>query len=294
MTTVFWSPDYLAAAEEFDTTRKSEWVIESLIAEPVGGIRIAAPPVSADADLEEVHDSTYLEAVRTGNPRDLAESQGFRWDPGLWTASVAHAGGMVAAALHALRNRRNAGSLSSGLHHARSDRGAGFCTFNGIALAAKRALQAGARAVLIIDTDAHCAGGTHSLIAGTGSIRLLDLAVHPYDAYKPAGANTLDLIGSATLYLGTLRSRLREVGDSGKPYDLCIYYAGMDPFERCRIGGMKGVTFELLGDRERIVFDWCRERSIPVAFGIGGGYVNADFARRELVALHRLTLRAAA
>lgn len=50
------------------------------------------------------------------------------------------------------------------------DSGAGFCTFNGIAIAAKQALRRGAKRVLIIDFDAHGSGGTHSLIAGpTGS-----------------------------------------------------------------------------------------------------------------------------
>ena len=70
-------------------------------------------------------------------------------------------GGAVAAGLAALEHGV-AGSLSSGLHHARREKGAGFCTFNGLVIAAREALTAGARSVLILDFDAHCGGGTRS------------------------------------------------------------------------------------------------------------------------------------
>src|SRR2546429_582741 len=82
-------------------------------------------------------------AVETGLPRDLAESQGFVWGLGLWPMVLASNGGAVAAALAALQEGV-AGSLSSGLHHARRGSGAGFCTFNGLVIAARAALAAGA------------------------------------------------------------------------------------------------------------------------------------------------------
>lgn len=229
MTTVFWSPDYIVAAEDFDTTRKSGWIIESLERDPIGGIEIVAPPALREDDLAEIHDRAYIDAVRTGSPLGLAQSQGFRWDPGLWTMALAHTSGMVAAALLALGSRQNTGSLSSGQHHAAFDSGAGFCTFNGIALAARRALQAGAKNVLIIDVDAHCAGGTHSLIAGNGRIQQVDIAVDPFDEYRPSVPNSLDLFTSASAYLPILKSRLDGIDNAGQRFDLCIYYAGDGP-----------------------------------------------------------------
>lgn len=60
---------------------------------------------------------------------------------------------------------------------------AGFCTFNGIAIAAKQALRRGAKRVLIIDLDAHGSGRTHSLIAGDDRIEQLDIAVNAYESY---------------------------------------------------------------------------------------------------------------
>jgi hypothetical protein len=40
---LFFSPDYVAAAESFDTTRKSGWIAESLEKNPVQGVDIVAP-----------------------------------------------------------------------------------------------------------------------------------------------------------------------------------------------------------------------------------------------------------
>lgn len=293
MTTLYWSRDYVVAREDFDTTRKSGWIVDSLETEPIPGLEIAAPRSLTEAELAEIHDAGYIEAVRTGKPLALAQSQGFTWDPGLWTMACAHTGGMVAAAKHALESGRNTGSLSSGQHHAKYDTGDGFCTFNGVALAAKRALRAGAKRVLIIDTDAHCGGGTHSLIEDDDRIWQADIAVNPYDDYAPRRPNTLDYVLSASAYLSTLNQRLGSLKKSGERFALCIYYAGMDAYERCHIGGLPGIDRTLLAGREGLLFAWCREQGIPVAFGIGGGYINAGFPRAELVDLHKLTLSSA-
>ena len=64
----------------------------------------------------------------------------------------------------------------------------------------------------------------------------------------------------------------------------------MDPFEECSIGGLDGVTQEVLAERERLVFEWCAARRLPIAFVVAGGYVGPQLDEGELVALHRLTL----
>lgn len=293
MMKLFWSQDYIVAAEDFDTTRKSGCIVESLRSNPIEGIDINPPPDITRTDLLQVHDPRYINAVQTGAPLGLATSQGFQWDPGLWRMACDHTGGMVAAALFAWRNQTVAGSLSSGQHHAGYDHGAGFCTFNGIALAARTVLNAGAQRVLIIDLDAHCGGGTWSLINGNNQIRQLDIAVNPYDSYTPHWLSSFDYVERARDYLPTLDRQLQVLTDSGEIFDLCIYYAGMDPFEKCHIGGLAGITAEILHLREQRVFNWCHEQGIPVAFGIGGGYINPIFTMEELVRLHRLTLFAA-
>jgi acetoin utilization deacetylase AcuC-like enzyme len=292
---VYYSPDYVLSGYAFDTTRKAGWVADSLRERPIPGVALATLATPAPLTEEQicaVHDPAYVAAVRTGDPRALATSQGFEWDPQLWPMVLASNGGAVAAALTALREGV-AGSLSSGLHHAHRDRGAGFCTFNGLVLAARAALDAGARSLLILDLDAHCGGGTHSLVADDPRIRQLDLAVSAFDLYQPAGHNTLDLLGAPDRYLPTLEARLRALDAGDQTFDLCLYNAGMDPHKGCEIGGLAGMTRELLARREQVVFAWLRARRVPVAFVLAGGYVGPRLARPELVDLHRLTLEAA-
>jgi acetoin utilization deacetylase AcuC-like enzyme len=271
---VFYSADYLAAACDFDTLDKAGWIVESLHRNVIPGAVLTPPEPLSAGSVMSVHAPAYVDAVRTGQPRALAESNGFSWDAGIWTAVCASNGGAVAAARAAFGTGRNAGSLSSGLHHAKWDRGEGFCTFNGLVMAARAAREAGAARVLILDLDAHMGGGTYSLVRGLQGIEHIDLAVCPYvDAYRPAPASscTLDVIDDATEYLPRLATRLAAV--AGRP-DLVLYNAGVDLHERSGIGALRGVTTDLLAKREAVVFDWARALGTPVAFVLAGGYIS--------------------
>jgi acetoin utilization deacetylase AcuC-like enzyme len=292
MLTVFYSPEYVAAAYAFPTTRKAAWVADSLVNAPISGVQLVAPTALTREQLIRVHDPDYVRAVETGIPRNLAESQGFDWDPGLWPMVLSSNGGAVAAALAALEHGR-AGSLSSGLHHARYDRGAGFCTFNGLVIAAIEALAAGAGAVLILDFDAHCGGGTHSLLASEPRIWQADVSVNDFDSYDSSEHAALVIVNDARTYLSTIEQNLRDIERQGPHFDLCIYNAGMDPVETCTIGGLPGITPAILARREQLVFDWCRSRNLPVAFVLAGGYIGPSLDQPTLVALHRLTVEAA-
>jgi acetoin utilization deacetylase AcuC-like enzyme len=290
---LFYSTAYTAAAHGFDTTRKATWIAGSLRRDPIAGVALVEPEPLAERVIRLVHDAAYVRAVRTGEPLGLASSQGFSWDPGMWPMVCASNGGAVAAA-RAARERGIAGSLSSGLHHARKERGAGFCTFNGLALAARDAIDQGARGVLVLDLDAHCGGGTHELMAELPGVFQTDVAVCAYDTYTPCAQATLDLVHDAGDYLPAVAARLAEHDRAGRRFDLCLYNAGMDPFERCAEGGLAGITAEILGAREALVFRWCTERQIPVAFVMAGGYTGSRLDEAALVDLHRLTIASAA
>ena len=290
---IFYSPSYTLAAHSFETTRKSQWVAESLASKPIAGVKLVAPEPTSVAVLGRVHDPAYVDAVRTGKPLELAQSQGFKWDNKRSEMACSSNGGVIAAAIEAIRTRRVSGSLSSGLHHARRARGAGFCTFNGLVLAARAALNAGARAVLILDLDAHCGGGTHELIHGEKRIWQMDVSVDAFDRYEPLGNNQLEMVYEGSRYLPTIRQKLTWLEREAPRFDICLYNAGMDPFWGCPIGGMLGITQQVLRDREAAVFSWCRMRGIPIAFALAGGYLGLALDREGLVALHRLTLDSA-
>lgn len=289
--TLYYSPAYAVAGIEFDTTRKAAWVAASLAARPIDGVALVAPEALTEDEIAAVHDATYVRAVRTGVPSGLARSNGVGWDAHLFEAVAASNGGAVAAALEALASGGVAGSLSSGLHHAKAGRGDGFCTFNGLALAARAALRAGAARILVLDLDAHCGGGTHELLEHDERIVQLDVAVNAYDAYVPESPWTLDLVPRAADYLPTIERRLDAL--AGEPFDLVLYNAGMDPFEECSVGGLAGIDHDVLADRERLVFERARTAGRPVAFVLAGGYADSEHTRGELVDLHRETIAAA-
>ena len=273
---VYYSPAYACSAHSFETTRKAKWIAESLVSDPIPGIELVEPKPLTEAQVAAVHDPAYVRAVMTGQPRQLAESNFFKWDAGLWEMVLASNGGAVEAALAALKCGV-AGSLSSGLHHAGYSSGSAFCTFNGLVIAAREALAAGAKNVLILDLDAHFGDGTEELIAREPKIS--QIYVRP-----STGLN----------YLESIKYQLASLSTMTSAPDLCLYNAGMDPFEGCSLGGHPGISRQVLAERERLVFDWFVSRKIPIAFVLAGGYTGGSLDKRGLVGLHRLTLSCAA
>lgn len=287
---VFYSSTYCDTSIAWDTTRKSEHLAESLIANPLEGVELVNPEEASLASLASVLDEEYLDALATGCPVALAESNDLGWDEKLLGAVRSSSGGVVAATMSALTDGVNSGSLSSGLHHARPGRGGGFCTINGLALGARMAFLAGADRVLCLDFDAHAGGGTAAYIeSGVGGLfEQLDVSVVAYDTYS--GITGADLVmSSAATYLDDVERALSAVVSPGS-VSVVLYNAGMDPHERA--GGVRGVTTEMLARREEMVFSWAASHKVPVAWVLAGGY-STNMEMRELAGLHRLTVSAA-
>lgn len=287
---VFYSNAYCDTSIAWDTTRKSAHLAESLAATPIEGVAIVAPEVASLDSLSSVLDAEYLDALATGHPVALAESNDLGWDERLLSAVRSSSGGVVAATLTALTDGVNSGSLSSGLHHARPSSGGGFCTINGLALGARMAFTAGASRVLCLDFDAHAGGGTAAYIRyGVGGLfEQLDVSVVAYDTYS--GIKGADLVmSSASTYLDDVERALNAVV-SPASVSVILYNAGMDPHERA--GGARGVTTEMLARREEMVFAWAASHKVPVAWVLAGGY-STNMEMSELAGLHRLTVAAA-
>ena len=297
MLAVWWDPAYVGAAHVFDTTRKSADVVDRLTEGEVGGVEVVAPDARALrvalAGIERVHEPAYLSALRTGSPAGLARSQGFVWDPGIWTMALHSTAGVVAAAERALAVGR-AGSLSSGLHHARPERGSGFCTVNGLAVAAAHALElldAAGREdaeVVVLDVDAHCGGGTHAILERDPDlarrVRQLDLSVDGFDAYTPDPAHSVLVLDEELDdegYLAELDGLLARI-DGGRT-GLVLHNAGMDPYP--------SISRAALVERERRIVAHLRALDVPVAFVLAGGY-TVHQTLDELVGLHLATIAA--
>jgi acetoin utilization deacetylase AcuC-like enzyme len=290
-TTLYFSPDYLAAGRGFDTFQKAQWILDSLAKRPIAGVVLESPRPVIEDDLRAVHMPAYVDALRTGQPSLLSGSSGFEWEPGLWTALTASAGGIVDAALEALRRRRHAGSLSAGCHHARRDAGGSLCAVNGLALAVRTALDAGATRVLVLDVDAHPGDGTYDIVRDWPGVIHLDLATSSSGAYEVSpGTSSLDIVNTAADYVPTLERRLRAL--DGIPIDLVVAGLGVDCHQAN--AGPDGLDFAMLARREALIFGWAAERKVPVAFALLGGYRNEVLDEQALARLHRLAIAAAA
>jgi hypothetical protein len=126
-------------------------------------VELRSPAPVTQEELRRVHTPEYIEAIRTGEPRVLAETQKFPWSPQLFPSVCLTNGGCLAAARHALREGASA-ALVSGFHHACADHGEGFCTFNGLVVTADALLAAGeASRVAVLDLDLHYGNGTAQL-----------------------------------------------------------------------------------------------------------------------------------
>lgn len=291
--TVFYDERYVAAGHEYDTTRKAAHVATAIReAAYSDGLDVVfqAPSAASVIELTNVHDPEYVMAVQTGHPRDLAGAQGFPWDPGLWTAVTVSTGGVRDAALLAYQSGGITGSLSSGLHHAARNWGRGFCTFNGLVVAADAVIAQGAQRVLIIDVDAHCGGGTASLIVDRPRVEQVDLSTNRFDRYTSTAQSRLVIVDDGDEYLERLEWLLAGVTDP-TDIDLVIHNAGMDAHELD--SGVEGVTAAVLWNRERMVFDWAAKHGLPVVWVLAGGYQSGGHTREDVVALHMLTVKAA-
>jgi acetoin utilization deacetylase AcuC-like enzyme len=282
---VYFNPDYVASEYAFDTTRKAGELAARM--ERSGSSATLADPIEfvgqTERLIERAHSPGYVEAVRSGDPAGLAESQGFDWDPKIPTMAIAHTAGLVGAVTAVLSGpARFGGSLSSGLHHARRDRGAGYCTFNGLAVAANAALELGAERLLVLDLDAHCGGGTRSMTEPESVVQI-DVSTVGFDTWSPAGADAL-VMAQPDGYLAKVAEALR-LADTAGSFDLVLYNAGMDPAN-------SGVSAADLKTREQMVADWATVKEYPLVYALAGGYTGYDLTMSDLVELHLFTVEA--
>jgi acetoin utilization deacetylase AcuC-like enzyme len=283
---VFYNPHFAASEYEFDTTRKAIDIAESLIADPIANVELVDPSFfyqEAERVISLIHSPEYVKAVKTGKPRELAQSSSFVWDKGIFPMARAHTAGMIAATRYAVENSVRAASLSSGMHHASFRSGAGFCTFNGLVAAIQTARELGALRILVLDYDAHAGGGTWNIMQKLfdDNVVQVDVTVSPFDTWTPSGESRLDIVDSSD-YRVAIRTSL-DYAASLEPFDFIIYNAGVDIRN-------SGVSENDLRAREVMVANFVG--STPAIFGLAGGYTWGRYNIDDVVAWHRLTISA--
>jgi len=165
------------------------------------GSRLAEEPAepATDAELTRVHDPEYVAVLIE------SEAEGGGWldletyvVPGSMDAARLAAGATIHAARMAVAGDAEVAfaAVRPPGHHARRDRGSGFCLVNNVAIAVA-ALRAdgAARRVAIVDWDVHHGNGTQAIFAGDAD--LIYTSTHQYPFYPGTGAAADDAGGVA-------------------------------------------------------------------------------------------------
>ena len=244
-------------------------------------------------ELGLVHAPAYVEAVASGTlSRDMQRRIGFPWSPQMVERSRRSVGATLAASRAALDGDAVSANLAGGTHHAFGDRGEGYCVFNDVAVAARVLLtERTIERAAVVDCDVHQGNGTAAIFRDDPSVFTFSLhGAHNFPFRKETSDLDVafeDGVGDDE-YLRALSSHLPDVIDGHRP-DLVFYLAGADPYEGDRLGRL-GLTIEGLRERDRRVFDACRERGVPVAVAMSGGYAQDVDA---IVTIHANTIREA-
>jgi acetoin utilization deacetylase AcuC-like enzyme len=291
---VIYHPQYdLDLGPHVFPSQKFRLIHDALLA---GGIAEASdflqPGPAPDEDILRVHTPAYVNKLQTDSltlsermKLEIPLSESSR--TGFWLA----AGGSTLSGQKALEDGF-AANLSGGFHHAYPGHGEGFCMIHDVAVAI-RSLQASGkiRTAMTVDTDVHHGNGTAAIFENDPSV--YTLSIHQENNYpmpKPPSDEDIGLEDGTRdhEYLDALEKGLLRALKKMTP-DLIFYVGGADPFREDQLGGL-ALTIEGLQKRDRLVFEHARQRGIPVASTLAGGY-----ARRvaDTVRIHVNTIIAA-
>lgn len=254
--------------------------------------QLVEPQAVTEEELTLVHTPVYVSSVLGGTLSPQAMRRiGFPWSPALVERSRRSVGGTLCAGRAALQDGV-AVNLAGGTHHAFPDYGAGFCVFNDVAVAARALQREGAvRRVVVLDCDVHQGDGTAAIFLGDPAVFTFSIhGARNYPFRKQCSDLDIELEDGTedAVYLQALQRGVERALELAHA-DLAFYLAGADPFVGDRLGRL-ALTKEGLATRDWIVLEMCRQRGVPVAVVMAGGYAHQI---QDIVDIHLMTIRLA-
>ena len=247
------------------------------------------PGVASAEWVGRVHDRAYVDRVFRAACTPAEEKRiGFPVDERVARRSRRATAGTWLAGMLALKHGL-ACNTAGGSHHAGPEGGAGFCVFNDVGVAANALIERGVvERIAVLDLDVHQGDGTARIFEDEP--RVLTASMHAgrnYPDEKAKGDIDVALpdgVGDEE-YLAQLNALLPRVAEF-QP-QLVFYNAGVDPHEADRLGRLR-MTDRGLMRRDLIAIGYLRERDVPVAGVLGGGYGRDHHAlARRHTTLHR-------
>ena len=246
------------------------------------------PKPATAKNLSIAHDPIYIHAIESGGlSKQQQTSLGLPWSEILLQRSFLAPNGTLLAAQLALQTGV-ACHAAGGTHHAHWDFGAGFCVFNDLAYTARAMINMKlAKRILILDCDVHQGDGTASILSN--DMNIFTISIHCAENYpsKKAKSN-LDFpiprgSGDAE-YFSVLARCLNEVDRISFAPDLVLYDAAVDVHNNDKLGLLK-MTSDGIYQRDQVVLSHFKERHVPIATTIGGGYgeTHEEVAQRHSI-----------
>ncbi len=259
----------------------------------VGAADLLVPEPLPVETLALVHTADYLDKLEhAGLSAAEVRRLGMPWSAAGGRRAGRGAGGRLRGARAALADGLGA-NLAGGTHHAFADHGEGFCVVNDVAVAVMRLRAEGViRRAVIIDLDVHQGNGTAAIFAADHEV--FTFSMHGERNYPSVKMRSSLDVGLADgtgdgAYLAELARLLPEVLGAADA-DLALYVAGVDVAAGDRYGRL-ALSEEGIRARDRMVIEAARERGLPLAIVLAGGYAPTRLRTAEL---HALVFREAA
>ena len=238
------------------------------------------------------HEEQYLKKLQS---LDLSPAEvrntGFPLDKKVVDRELVIVNGTVECARHALQYGI-AMNIAGGTHHAFTNRGAGFCLLNDIAIAANFLLKENlSKRILVVDLDVHQGDGTAQIFQHDD--RVFTFSMHGENNY-PLQKEKSDLdiplpdLTDDRHYLRLLDKNLKSLLDRVQP-DFIFYQAGVDILATDKLGKLS-ITREGCKQRDRLVLHTAHQHHIPLVASMGGGY-SENFL--DIIEAHANTFRLA-
>lgn len=221
--------------------------------EPAFKVETLPPRDATEDEVSLVHTGRYVELLEQSAGLFSALDDDTYLGPRSVAAAFRAAGGAIGlcdALLDAPAGATGVALLRPPGHHARPDRGMGFCLVNNVAVAAAHALKRGASRVAIVDWDVHHGNGTQD--AFYTDPRVLFVSLHQAPFYPGTGSATetgegegkgfnlnvpLSAGAGDAVYAAAFERLVLPVVDQFAP-ELVLVSAGFDAHARDPLAGM--------------------------------------------------------
>lgn len=252
------------------------------------------PMITMD-DLELAHDQEFIQRMKSDPERlveetyELLKSDGqfHRYNPDkaikplsdFIEKAMSNVSGTYFASRKALE-KKFCYHLGGGMHHAMSFRPGGFCMFNDLIVSARKLQKEEAVGKIgIIDLDCHKGDGTAEITRNDDSIATFSIHMAkgwPLDG-NPSGPSfipsTIDVpVNLEDDYLLLLKNGINRFLED--EFDICFVVHGVDVWEHDALESSKQImlTKDQILERDLFVYQSLKERKIPQAWCLGGGY----------------------